>query len=385
MLTVAALCLVGASMRPALTAVGPLLESIAGDTGVSLATLGVLSAVPLLTWAVLSPAAPGLSRRLGLNGAVTASLLMLLAGVLVRSLPGATAWLWIGTLMIGIALAIMNVLMPTAVKRDFPTRIPALMGLYSAILGGSGALGSGVAVPVSMAFDGGDGWRISLAIVGGALVPVALTGWVLAARTARPAPISRPPGRRAGIWGDPVAWAVAAYMGVHSAAFYIVVTWLAPISSSGGRSPALAGVDVMAYQVFCVVGSLAVAFLLRGRSVRTVVIFQPLLGVVGTAGLLAGAGPMWFWISLLGLFSGSSLSIGLTLIAERGRDHHASSALSGMSQSVGYLVAAIGPIAFGALHSATGGWAASLVLLAAVILVQIPAGIAAARDRYVFG
>ncbi|WP_235201288.1 hypothetical protein [Microbacterium sp. CH12i] len=108
---VIALSLVAVVMRPAITAVGPLIDRMAADTGIPLALLGALSTIVLITWAIVSPFAHGVGRRLGLGGAVLAALGLLAVGVMVRSLPGSTAWLWIGTALIGIALAIANVLM----------------------------------------------------------------------------------------------------------------------------------------------------------------------------------------------------------------------------------------------------------------------------------
>src|SRR5690606_29887303 len=123
-LAIIALCLVATLMRPAVSAVGPLIDRISGDTGIPLALLGSLSTVVLITWAIVSPFAHGFGRRLGLGGAVLAAMGLLAVGAIVRSLPGSTAWLWIGTALIGVALAIGNVLLPAVIKRDFPLRVP---------------------------------------------------------------------------------------------------------------------------------------------------------------------------------------------------------------------------------------------------------------------
>lgn len=117
-----ALCLVATLMRPAVTAVGPVIDRISADTGVPLALLGSLSTIVLITWAIVSPFAHGFGRRLGLGGAVLVAMGLVAAGVLVRSIPGSSVWLWIGTALIGVALAVGNVLLPAVIKRDFPLR-----------------------------------------------------------------------------------------------------------------------------------------------------------------------------------------------------------------------------------------------------------------------
>lgn len=385
--SVIALCLVGTMMRPAITAVGPLIERMNADTGIPLALLGALSTIVLIMWAVISPFAHGVGRRLGLGGAVLAALGLLGVGTAIRSLPGSTAWLWIGTALIGVALAVGNVLLPAVIKRDFPLRVPLMMGVYSAILGGSGAVASGLAVPIAdlSGADTGAGWRLSLLVTGGIVLPLALAAWWLVSgremRSTRATSRARAP--RTGVWRDPVAWIVAAYMGVQSTSFYVLVTWLATMSADTGRSATTAGIDVMVYQSFSIAGALTVALVMRGRGERLTPALLPLVGMIGIIGMLFAPDAVGFWVIPLGLFSGASLGVALTLIAQRARDHNTSSALSGMSQSVGYAVAAIGPVLFGGVHALTGSWTVSLVILLLTLITQGVIGIFAARDRFV--
>jgi CP family cyanate transporter-like MFS transporter len=383
---VVAVCLIAANMRATITAVGPLLDQIGDDTGMGTAALGFITAVPLLAWGIVSPLAHDLSRRFGLSRVVLWALVLLMIGTVVRSLPGPTANLWLGTALIGIALAIANVLMPAAVKRDFPGRMTVMMAVYTALLGGVGAISSGVAVPFSHLADGGAGWRVALLMSGGMLLPFAVAAWAWATRGTHPSrrrPRDAPSRRRTGIWTDRLAWLVAAYMGLQSCAFYMLVTWLAAISTSTGRSAVEAGFDVMFYQLFSLAGSLALPLALRGRAQRWVPALIPFLGVAGTIGLMAAPGAILVWAAILGLFGGAALAMALTLLAQRARDHRAASALAGMAQSVGYLLAAVGPVAFGAVHAALGGWTGSLLLLLAVAVGLIVTGVFVGRDRYV--
>ena len=386
-LAIIALCLIAALMRPAITAVGPLIDRMASDTGIPLALLGSLSTIVLITWAIISPFAHGVGRRLGLGSAVLAALGLLTVGVILRSVPGSPVWLWVGTAIIGVSLAIGNVLIPAVMKRDFPLRVPLMMGVYSAILGGAGAVASGLAVPIAdlTGIDAGAGWRLALLLTGAAIAPLALVAWWAStrheAREVRGG--SEPAASRLGIWRDPIAWQVAAYMGVQSTTFYVLVTWLATMSLDTGRSDALAGIDVMVYQLFSLVGALTVAFAMRGRAARITPAALPLLGFVGIIGLMIQPDAIGIWVVPLGLFSGLSLGVSLTLMAERARDHRVSSALSGMSQSVGYAIAAVGPALFGAVHAMTGNWTISLIILLVTMTLQAVFGAYAARDRYV--
>ena len=191
------------------------------------------------------------------------------------------------------------------------------------------------------------------------------------------------PRGRTGIWADPVAWLVAAYMGLQSAMFYMLVTWLSAISMSTGRSEVVAGIDVMVYQLFSLAGSVLLPLMLRGRVERLAPALIPVLAVFGAIGLMVAPDAVLVWAALLGLSSGASLGMSLTLMAQRARDHDAASALSGMSQSVGYGVAALGPVVFGWLHSLTGGWTLPLAVLLAMNVALSFVGAFAGRDRYV--
>ncbi|MGY1550394.1 MFS transporter [Microbacterium sp. A588] len=386
-LAIIALCLVATLMRPAVSAVGPLIDRISGDTGIPLALLGSLSTVVLITWAIVSPFAHGFGRRLGLGGAVLAAMGLLAVGAIVRSLPGSTAWLWIGTALIGLALAIGNVLLPAVIKRDFPLRVPLMMGVYSALLGGAGAVASGLAVPIAglTGDDAGAGWRTSLLITGAVIAPLALVMWWQVSRREMRAmrAASAVPATRLGIWRDPVAWQVAGYMGVQSTTFYVLVTWLATMSVDTGRGAVLAGVDVMVYQIFSLVGSLTVVFVMRGRGARITPAALPALGILSIIGLMIWPDAIGVWVVPLGVFSGISLGVSLTLMADRARDHSTSSALSGMSQSVGYAIAAVGPALFGGIQALTGSWTVPLIILLVTMSLQGLFGIFAARDRFV--
>ncbi|HXD61791.1 MAG TPA: MFS transporter [Lacisediminihabitans sp.] len=382
-----AVCLVAANMRPTVTAIGPLLTQIGSDTGMSAGTLGLIASVPLLAWGIFSSFAQSLNRRFGMSRVMLWSLVILAIGTAVRSLPGPVVNLWLGTALLGIALAIVNVLMPAVVKRGFAGHVAGMTAVYSALLGGFGALASGFAVPVSHLPWPQDpaGWRWSLLIIGGALLPFAIGAWVWASRRSRIEPAVRASGPRvrSGIWTDPVAWLVAAYMAFQASIFYMVVTWLAAISSSLGRSPAVAGIDVMTYQLFSIAGSLTLPLMLRGRARRVIPAVIPSLGVIGVVGMLLAPQAILLWIACIGLSSGASLSMSLTLMAQRAREHDTAAALSGMSQSVGYIVAAAGPVLFGWLHASTGTWAWSLGLLLVAMLGQAITGVLVGRDRYV--
>ena len=394
-----AVCLVAANLRMTITGVGPLLDQIAEDQRVSPAALGALASVPLLAWGLFSPLAQGISARVGLSRAISWALLVLALGTVWRSLPGSPANLWLGTALIGFGLALGNVLVPTVIKRDFSDRLPLVMGVYTALLGGSAALAAGATVPISQLPLGPSGsalgWQAAL-LMTGALLPVALVVWVWAdrrrgrargadERAAAPS-APRPPGDlRVGrrIWGDPLAWLISLYMGAQSASFYILSTWLAPYSASLGRSAVVAGFDVMLFQLLSIAGSMLLPLLARGRMLRWTHSLVALVALVSAIGYVAAPAMLPLWLIVGGIAAGASLTTALMLASVRARTQQQAAALSGMVQSVGYLIAMLGPIAFGWLHGLTGGWIWSFALVWAVLAVQLVVGIFAGRPRFV--
>lgn len=384
-----AVCLVASNMRMTITGVGPILEDIAADKGVSAATLGALASLPLIVWAVVSPLAHWVGARLGMSRTVGWSLALLAAATVWRSLPGSSVNLWVGTALIGVALAVSNVLMPAIIKRDFGMRVPLVMGVYTALVGSMGAIGSGIVAPISQAEAGGAplGWRMAL-VATGAMLPLVLVVWIVAMRGTdrRAQDVSAAPPPQVGrhIWRDRLAWLISSYMGTQSAVFYVLVTWLAPLGLSLGWSPVQAGFGVMFYQILGVVGSASVPLLMFGRLRRWVPALIPAVALIGIIGMLVAPAAMPLWIVITGWCGGASLSMALTLIAIRTREHRAAAALSGMSQSLGYALAAIGPLAFGGLYTISGGWTLPLIALGIVSIAQLVAGIATGGERFVF-
>lgn len=406
-LLLVAVCLVAVNLRMTITGVGPLLDQIAEDQGVSPAALGALGSVPLIAWAVFSPLSHWLSARIGMSQAVSWSLLVLAAGTVWRSTPGAPLNLWAGTVLIGAGLAVSNVLIPAVIKHEFAARLPLVMGVYTALLSGAGSLGAGLVVPISEAEVSGEalGWRVAL-LATGVTIPFALGVWIWATGGARSAsrdvaaasdgedrrgatgarPAAEPEGDRdAGrrIWGDGLAWLVAGYMGTQSLIFYVLATWLAPYLQSLGQSPTAAGIGVMVFQLFGLVGSMLVPLFARGGLRRWLAMILPLFGLFSWVGMIAAPAGMPLWILIAGLVAGAQLTLSITLMALRARTRAIATALSGMAQSVGYLIAAAGPMLFGYLHGLSDGWVLPFALIWAAAGAQIIIGVLVGRPRFV--
>lgn len=382
------LLVVAANLRPTLTALGPVLSLVAADTGLSPSALGLLGSVPLLAFALVSPFVQVLSRRWGPDHTVFAATLVMLVATVLRSLPGPTVSLWAGTVVLGCGIAVCNVLVPALVKRDFPREVPLMTGAYTAVLSCSAALASGLALPVASS----GGWRLGIGVWGLVGVLALLAWWprLRHRRADRPAPVGvAAPGasERAGrpsMWRSPLAWQVTAFMGTQAIFFYLLVTWLPSIEVARGTSPVRAGWDLFGFQATGVVGGLLVSLVMRRRRDHRLAGVGVSVGMaLSMTGLLLLPGLDVLWLLVAGLSSGASLVVALSLVAERSRTAADAARLSGMVQSIGYLLAIVGPIGAGALFQATGDWGWTLGAVVVVALVQLVVSLLAGRDAYV--
>jgi CP family cyanate transporter-like MFS transporter len=375
--------LLAANLRPALTGVAPLIGQIRADTGMSNGEAGLLTTLPLLAFGLLSPVAPRVARRFGMERVLLAGLLVLVAGILLRW-ADAVAALFLGTVVLGAAIAVANVLLPSLVKREFPEQAGLMTSVYSTSLGISAAFAAGVSVPLAQL--AGIGWRGALAVWA---IPALLAGvaWLpqlgRSDRPADPSPRGSPGVRD--LWRSPLAWQVTLFMGLQSLAYYVTLTWLPEILQAEGMGAARAGWMLGLSQAVAIV-TMFLAPMIAGRrpSQRGVVVVAVGTSGVGALGLLvAGSTASTLWVVLLGLGQGASFSLALTFFALRSPDPGHAAALSGMAQSVGYLLAAGGPFLFGVLRDVTGAWKVPLALLLTITICLLIAGIGAARDAHV--
>lgn len=372
-----AVFLVALCLRPAITAVGPLLPAIGADYRLGEAVLGMLGALPLLAFAVVSPLVHRLTGRTGPERAILAALVLLAAGCVVRSYAGPVG-LWLGTAAIGSAIAVGNVLLPVLTRRDLPHNVSRATGLYSACMGAAASTASGIAVPVASISD----WRASLGVWAVLAALVALA-WFPRARAAPAAGADDLDGEAVGPapWRRPMAWLVTAFMGLQSTCFYVLVTWLPTIERRLGVDPAVAGLHLFLFQVAGLLAGLGVPFLLRHTDQRAGALAASLPVVLAMCGLILAPSLVLLWALLAGAGQGASLVVALSLISLRGGSPLETTRLSGMAQSLGYLLAATGPIAAGALAERTGGWTAPLALVGALGALQVVVGLFAGRHH----
>jgi CP family cyanate transporter-like MFS transporter len=373
-----ALVLTGFNLRLAVASVPPLLSELERQPGMSSTVAGLLTSLPFLCFAVLAFAAPPLTRRFGAEAVLVIVLTAIGAGTVVRA-AGSTAALFAGTVIAAAGIAVGNALVPAAIKAWFPARVGVLIGLYTAVLSVGAALAGGLAVPAKRLL----GWQGALAIWA---VPAALTvvTVLVAARARHEGAVRGGSGEMRTLLRDRLAWQVTLFFGIQAAIVFSGLSWLPSILRADGYSPATAGVLLALYALGGVPASLALPVLAsRIRDQRRLAIGTAALEAVALAGLAALPSAAPAWVALFALGQGASFSLALTLIALRSPDARRSTELSGMAQAIGYAVAALGPFAVGALHTATSSWTAPLLFLLVLCAPMAAAGAGAGRNLHV--
>ncbi|PJM73862.1 MFS transporter [Bifidobacterium primatium] len=395
-LLAALIFLVALNLRPAIAAVGPVLTRIGEDLGWGESVLGVLGAMPLWAFAAVSPLVRFVTARLGADRTILAALLVLAAGDAVRSFGG-PAGVWLGTVAVGAGIAAGNVLVPVIAKRDYAGHVSMATGVYSACITTGSAIAGLTAAPLA---DMLGGWRPALALwavpplVVAALWSIRVMRGTMSSDDAQesddiPVSIDSSAGAAAveaavdstPLWRRSMTWWVTLFMGLQSAAFYTMSNWLPSVVTAAGFSDATAGVHLFVFQSLGILSGLMIPALMqvRGNQVCAAMVSSLPMVVAGLGWMLA-PGLSLLWSVIGGMGQGAALVVALTLISLRGRTSAETVALSGMAQSIGYLLASVGPLAFGTMAELSGGWTMPLVLFTAFAAAQCVVAMLAGRD-----
>lgn len=374
MFTAVAIMLVAANLRPAVVAVAPLVGDIKAATGWSSAVTGLLTTLPVLVFGLVAPLAPRCAARFGIERTVFAALAVLIVATAVRLMPAPSA-LFAGSALAGAGIGICNVVLPSLIKRDFPHRSGLMTGLYSMTLSGGAAAAAALTIPINDAL-GGD-WRLALASWG-LFAVLALVIWIPQLRRVHRVQVGHTP---PSLWRNPVAWAITVFMAAQSLIFYTFTAWLPEVLIDRGMSPGAAGAVLALGQVAGLSMSL-VAPIVAGRSAdqRVITMLALATTAVGFAGLLTTHSAPTLWVMLVMAGPGASISLALLFMVLRSTSTVQTSQVSGMAQSVGYGLAAVGPVAIGLLHDVTGSWTVAMAVLALALLPQALSTLLAAKD-----
>jgi MFS transporter, CP family, cyanate transporter len=366
-----AIFLVALNLRAALASLPPLVRTIQDDLGLSAATAGLLTTLPVLCMGLFAPAAQRLAHRVGREATVAWALASILAGLLLRLAGEVLALLMASTMLVGVGIALSGTVLPGIVKQFYRSRSGAVTGLYLLAMMVGATAASALTVPLA---DQLGSWQASLAVWA---VPAALglAAWLPVVRAVNDHDEpSGPPVRRDPMpWRSTTAWLLAVYLAMQSFGFYSQLAWIPPSYEALGWSAREAGLLLAVWsivQLVTAVGGPALADRVRDRRVLVALALglsaSGLLGVV-----VAPTAAPWLWVSLLGLGQGAGFALGLVKLVDYAPTPAASARLSALVFLLSYSVASTGPVVFGAVHDLTDSFRAPYLLLLGVVAVQL--------------
>ncbi|MES5810840.1 CynX/NimT family MFS transporter [Mammaliicoccus sciuri] len=381
-----AIVFIASTLRAPLTSVGPVVDEIKDVMQINNSLAGFLTTIPLIIFAVVSPLVSKVTKRLTMSNTIVLSTILVIIALYIRVAGGFNLFI-IGTVLLGIAIAFGNVVLPSYVKWYFPLQIGLATGIYSGTMNFTAGLGGGLSFPMSQSPLG---FRLSLAfwIVLGI---IALILWIpkasKGAKLERQVKLSEAQNQhtKLNITKSKLAWLVALTMGFQSMVFYTVVAWVPSILVDRGLDPSTAGYLLMLNQFSQV--PMTFTFPIIASKLKD----QRILVVIITILFLVGFG-LFFTQSLVllvigiiiaGLGMGACFSLCMTFFSIRARTSDGSIALSGFGQSIGYLIAAIGPFFIGYLHDATDSWISGIIALIVMSILFFIVGYPASKNRVV--
>lgn len=376
-MVLAGIVLLSFNLRPAAVSVGPVLTEVGRELQLNGVESGLLTSLPVLAFAGFGALTPRLAQVVGPHRLTLAALLAAIAGLFGRSLVGDT-WSFLALSLLALSgMASANVLLPSLVKRHFPERIGLITALYSTTMTIGLTAASVLTVPIAQSSGG---WRVGLA-TWGLLAVLAVLPWIRLVAHDRPdgepTPVTI---RMAAVARTRLGWMLALFFGLQSLQAYAVFGWFANLFRSVGFSATHAGLLLGVITGI----SIPLAFVVPTLTARPRWQLPLLFGLGGcylagyTGLLVAPAGAALLWALLVGIGT-STFPMVLTLIGLRARTPDGTAALSGFTQSVGYLIAAPGPFLIGLLHDLTGGWSVPLLVLIATALALLWAGVMVSR------
>ena len=382
-----AIVFIASTLRAPLTSVGPVVDEIKQVMEINNSVAGILTTIPLIIFAIVSPFVSKVTARLTMSRTILYSTMLLIVALYLRIAGDFTLFL-IGTVILGIAIAFGNVVLPSYVKWYFPMQIGLATGIYSGTMNFTAGLGGGLSFPLSEITP--LGFRLSLsfwilfAIIAIILwIPKARKGVQLEKATAIADQQDRP--KKVTITKSKLAWMVALTMGFQSMVFYTVVAWVPSILVDRGLDPSTAGYLLMLNQFSQVPMTFTFPIIAsKLKDQRILVVIITVLFLVGfslffTQSLVL----LIIGIIIAGLAMGACFSLCMTFFSIRARTSDGSISLSGFGQSVGYLIAAVGPFLIGFLHDATESWDSGIIALIVMSALFFIFGYPAAKNRVV--
>ena len=361
--------LIGTVLRSPFTALPTILGDIAQGLGVEVSSLGILTSLPLLMFALFSAFASRLAQKIGLEHLFTYCLLLLTVGSVIRifNLP----LLYLGTLIIGASIAIFNVLLPSMIQANQPQKISLLTTLYVTAMGVSTAIASYLSVPITQASS----WK-GLILVLSLLCLVTLLVWLPNHRHNHHLEGQKEKQVKENILKSKDVWAIIIFGGLQSLLFYTSMTWLPTMAVSAGLSNSDAALLASIFSLISIPFSMTVPSLtthLSDGHRRIMLAIISIAGMMGIAMLLYPANNFLYWLVvhlLIGTSCSALFPYLMVCFSLKTSSPEKTAQLSGLAQTGGYILAAFGPTLFGYSFDLFQSWIPAVLALLAIDIIM---------------
>lgn len=366
---IAAIFFVSLNLRPSITSIGPLLNTITSDLAITNTQVSLLTSIPVFCMGLFAPLAVPVLRRFGYKWAISLLIIVIGVSTAMRIVFGSYAALILTSFAAGFAIAIISPLVNAYIKERFPHKIEPVIGVYSLAMGAGATLSAGF---TGVFFEQFGSWQIALGIWGVLSVP-ALILWTAAAgkqeqmelRQTQDIEVRNP-------WKTKRAWLILLFFGLQTSSFFSLTTWLSPIAQEQGFTLVAAASVLTTMSVVQIVGNMIIPFLINQFPNRIKWLYGLLIvGIIGGAIMLINenwamwTGAILFGISLSGLFP-----IGLMLPLDEAKNNEEASSWSSMVLSGGFMMSAIVPLLIGAVYDVTGTHYVSKWIFIALFLLM---------------
>jgi len=373
------------NLRPAAVSVGPVLDEVRAGLGLSAAQTALLTSLPVLSFATFGALAPRFGRLLGMHRVTLLALIAVTGGLWSRAHVDSPYPFLLLSFVSLAGMAVANVLLPSLVKLHFPERIGLLTSLYSTFLAIGLTSASVLTVPIAERGASADGtidWRLGLA-AWAVTAAIAVVPWLGLVRHDRREKAAAAPIGLGEVARTRIGWVMAVFFGLQSLQAYVIFGWFAKLYRDAGFSASTAGLMLGVVTGISIPLSFVIPSLTARVRDQRVLLTTIMAGYpIGYLGLLiAPVGGAWLWALAIGVGTCTFPFI-LTLIGLRARTAAGTAALSGFTQSIGYLISVVGPFGIGILHATTGGWTVPLWVLLGLCVPQYAVGLLASRPAY---
>ena len=374
------LVFISLAIRPPVASIGPLVDELVRTELLSLFQVSLMTSLPIVCFGIGAFASPYLVKRFTLNKAVMFVLILLTVAMATRLFGGFPAIIT-STVLIGLAIAIANVLIPTIVREQFPDRIELITGVYVTLLAISASFAAAIAVPSS---DLLGGWRGALAVW---IIPavLAIIFWVPLFRSnavGKITSVATHAEEKRAVARSSLTWGIVFFFGLQSGGFYSILNWFPSLLIDRGMSDVDAGALLGLTTAVGIPSGFLASLLFRKFKSLSVI------AMVMTGSTLTGLLMIWLTADLLvlaciitGFGFAATFPLSLTLIGSRASTSTQTTQLSALAQGWGYLISAAATFGFGLFRDVTGDWNSSLILVSALTFLQLFAGAVAGRDK----